>query len=649
MQERVIPKNLKIDPVAPQSGFISYDDVFRLVRQYFATIAFSIIATLAIVVGYVLMAEPVYRARTEIIIDPKMPQVLREQTGEISFSMDTAQVESQIAVLRSERIADTVVERLNLMSDPEFRPRRGGIVNFIHRQLGWHDPATGPDSELAKKRAAISAFENGLDVGRVGMSYAIEIYFSSSNPAKAAKIANAVTEAYVNDQLESKAQTSRQGSDWLEERINQLRAQMNTASKKVQLYKASHDYRIIGRPIPDLPNGSPAAAAPGGVANEAHPPNSHSTANAPPENSLEELESTAATYRRIYESYLQAFTESVQRQSFPVADARVITPATQPLTKSSPKTMILLAFGTMLGGLAGIGISFVRHVLDNTIRIPRQIRETIGVDCLGQVPCFSKPASFIFLQHTAPMLAGREKFKAYASSILANTRSDFRFDEVIKSPASAFTTGLASVQAAMKLSTWRSPLRTIGITSASQGDGKTTLAINLAALSAKSGLRVLVIDCNFHNPSLSNGFAPDVESGLVEVLADQTLLESSKIRIEMQGIDFLPVGNASPDAPAGRAINFESMRALLKNAVESYDVVLLDMPEIRTDFDALNIGALLDGVILTVTWGSTSTELLAEAAHMLRTSQSNIIGAIINKADASSSPDSYLRQFQRFY
>jgi capsular exopolysaccharide synthesis family protein len=648
VQERVIPKNLKIDPVAPQSGFISYDDVFRLVRQYFATIAFSIIATLAIIVGYVLVAEPVYRARTEIIIDPKMPQVLREQTGEISFSMDTAQVESQIAVLRSERIADTVVERLNLMSDPEFGPRRGGIVNFIHRQLGWHDPATGPDSELAKKRAAISAFENGLDVGRVGMSYAIEIYFSSNNPAKAAKIANAVTEAYVNDQLESKAQTSRQGSEWLEERIDQLRAQMNIASKKVQLYKASHDYRIIGRPTPELPNGSSAVAAPGGVANEAHPSNSHSTANAPQENSLEELESTAATYRRIYESYLQAFTESVQRQSFPVADARVITPATQPLTKSSPKTMILLAFGTMLGGLAGIGISFVRHVLDNTIRIPRQIRETIGVDCLGQVPCFSKPASFVFLQHTGPMLAGREKFKAYASSILANTRSDFRFDEVIKSPASTFTTGLASVQAAMKLSTWRSPLRTIGITSASEGDGKTTLAINLAALSAKSGLRVLVIDCNFHNPSLSNGFAPDVESGLVEVLADQTLLESSKIRIEMQGIDFLPVGNASPDAPAGRAINFESMRALLKNAVESYDLVLLDMPEIRTDFDALNIGALLDGVILTVTWGSTSTELLAEAAHMLRTSQSNIIGAIINKADASS-PDSYLRQFQRFY
>jgi len=639
---------LKIDPVALQSGFISYDDVFRLVRQYFATIAFSIIATLAIVVGYVSVAEPVYKARTEIIIDPKMPQVLREQTGEISFSMDTAQVESQIAVLRSERIADTVVERLNLMSDPEFEPRKGGLSNFIRRLLGWHDPAAGPDSELAKKRAAISAFENGLDVGRVGMSYAIEIYFSSNDPAKAAKIANAVTEAYVNDQLESKAQTSRQGSEWLEERIDQLRAQMNIASKKVQLYKASHDYRIIRRPAPELPNGSPAAPAPAGVANESHPLNSPTAASPPPENSLEELESTAATYRRIYESYLQAFTESVQRQSFPVADARVITPATQPLTKSSPKTMILLAFGAMLGGLAGIGISFVRHVLDNSIRIPRQIRETIGVDCLGQVPCFFKPASFEFLQHANPMLAGREKFKAYASSILANKRSDFRFDEVIKSPGSAFTTGLASVHTTMRLSTWRSPLRTIGVTSASQGDGKTTLAINLAALSAKSGLRVLVIDCNLRNPSLSEGFAPDVESGLVEVLADQALLESLKVRIEMQAIDFLPVGNVSSHATAGSAINFESMRALLKNVVESYDLVILDMPEIRTDFDALNIGALLDGVILAVTWGSTSTEHLAEAAHMLRTSQSNIVGVIINKAVASS-PDSYLRQFQKLY
>ncbi|HVX37321.1 MAG TPA: polysaccharide biosynthesis tyrosine autokinase [Hyphomicrobium sp.] len=622
MQERFVPNNLNVHSATQQSGFVSYSDIFRLVSHYAGTIILSVGVTLFAVIAYLVVTEPVFKARTEIIIDPKMPQMLREQTGEISFSMDTAQVESQMAVLRSEKIAATVVDRLNLMNDPEFGPRKRSLFGLIEDRLRPHKPVDTAETQLERRRAAIRAFEDGLDVGRVGMSYVIEIYFSSNDPVKAAKIANAVTAAYVDDQLESKAQTSRQGSEWLEERIDQLRGQMNEAAEKVQLFKATHDYRIARKPAAgDLDSLLGSIDKKNGAAVQAD----GQDAARGPKNSLEELESTAATYKRIYESYLQAFTESVQRQSFPVADARVITPATQPLTKSSPKTIMLLAFGTMLGGLAGIGISFARHIFDSTIRVSRHITEAANVDCLGDVPSYSAQSSF-----GVPGLTIRRKPTCH-------------FGEVLRSPDSAFTKGLVSAQTAISLATWRTPVRSIGFTSASECEGKTTLAANFAALQAKSGLRVLLIDCDSRAPTLSNKFAPGVESGLWEALSGDASLESAMVRIDSLGIDLLPI---SSEVPLHRgAFPADGMRALLKKAATTHDMVIVDMPEIKNDLHALSVSALLDGVILAVSCGRTSAESLAEAADMLRKCQSTILGAIINRSEKPAAGFA-IRQFK---
>ena len=622
MQERFVANNLNLHSATQQSGFISYSDIFRLISHYAGTILLSVVVTLFAVIAYLAVAEPVFKARTEIIIDPKMPQILREQTGEISFSMDTAQVESQMAVLRSEKIAATVVDRLNLMNDPEFGPRKRSLFGFIEDRLRPHKPVDTAEIQLERRRAAIRAFEDGLDVGRVGMSYVIEIYFSSNDPAKAAKIANAVTAAYVDDQLESKAQTSRQGSEWLEERIDQLREQMNEAAEKVQLFKATHDYRIVRKSAAsDLGDLSEPIDRKKGDAVQA----GGEQGSRQPGNSLEELESTAATYRRIYESYLQAFTESVQRQSFPVADARVITPATKPLTKSSPKTMMLLAFGTMLGALAGIGISFVRHVFDSTIRVARHVVEAANVDCLGDVPSYSAPSSFT------------------VSRLSIGRKPADHFDEVLRSRDSAFTKGLVAAQTAIRLATWRSPVHSIGFTSASECEGKTTLAVNFAALQAKSGLRVLLIDCDSRNPTLSNKFAPGIESGLWEILTGDASLEAATVRVDFLGIDLLPISSAVPLQHG--VFPADGMRALLKKAAATHDVVVVDMPAIKNDLHALSVSALLDGVILAVSCGRTPAESLVEAADMLRKCQSTILGAIINKSEKQASGFA-MRQFK---
>ena len=194
-------------------------------------------------------------------------------------------------------------------------------------------------------RRALAAFQAGLEVRRLGVSYVIEISYTSDKPEKSALLSNAIAEAYIEDQLVARGAAVAQGSKWLEQRIDELRVQMNELALKVQAFKARRDYRIVN---------SEAAPAP---ANRAEP------AAAAPQASLEELEFTAQTYRKIYESYLQAFTESVQRQSYPIANARIISRAEPPLTRSHPKVLKWLVLAGAVGALCGIGIALLREAL----------------------------------------------------------------------------------------------------------------------------------------------------------------------------------------------------------------------------------------------------------------------------------------------
>src|SRR5262249_14022588 len=133
---------------------------------------------------YVLMTDPIFTARSQILIDTKMPQLLREESGEINSSLDNAQIESQIAVLRSEKIATMVITELNFSEDPEFHDQKASI--FVKLGSWFSGEGKTETTEFARSRGAIAAFESGLGVHRTGLSYAIDITFSSKNAAKAA-------------------------------------------------------------------------------------------------------------------------------------------------------------------------------------------------------------------------------------------------------------------------------------------------------------------------------------------------------------------------------------------------------------------------------------------------------------------------------
>ena len=186
------------------------------------------------------------------MIDAPKLQLFQQQSILADNPIDTARVQSQIEVLKSENIAFAVIKSLDLTEDSEFVGSGGGglpgaVFSFIDSLFGF-EPAT---SEFELKRRAIKAFQSRLSINRVLLSYVINIDFWSYDPERAAQIANAVADAYIADQLQAKYQATRRGSVWLQDRIKELRDQVSNAERAVVEFKTK--YNIVSTGGSDKP------------------------------------------------------------------------------------------------------------------------------------------------------------------------------------------------------------------------------------------------------------------------------------------------------------------------------------------------------------------------------------------------------------
>ena len=192
------------------------------------------------------------------MIDTRKVQIFQQQSILGDIPIDTAQVESQVEVLKSENIASAVIKNLHLTEDPEFIGSGGGLLGALFNAVFFGEFGSGvqvPASEFELFRRAMGAFQSRLSVKRIGLTYVIQIGFRSFNAERAAQITNAVADAYIVDQLEAKYQATRRASVWLQDRIKELRDQVSTAERAVVEFKTKNnivstggiDRRLLGQ------------------------------------------------------------------------------------------------------------------------------------------------------------------------------------------------------------------------------------------------------------------------------------------------------------------------------------------------------------------------------------------------------------------
>ena len=604
------------DPqVASAEGpLIDLAEAFRVLRRRRILVA-SILAVAVFGAGvYLAMTPARYTASSMLLFDVRKIEPFQQQ-GYPNAAADSAFVDSQVEVLKSENLARSVVRTLSLQSDPEFAPSGGFAIQGLIEGIVQAVLGTSQTSKESEQFArVVRMFQKNLTIKRTGLTYVVSIDYRSLDPNKAARISNAAAEAYLVGELESKYQSARRANVWLEDRINELKAQAAKAERAVAEYKAKNDVDTSESRL-----------------------NEQQLADASSQRRvlLKDLESSAQTYRALHEALLQRVTQFTQQQSFPAAEARVVSQASPPLEKSDPKDLIALGVASVLGLVGGFGAAFAREYFDRTFRSSKQIEREVGVECLGILPAIA-PARWRLPKLRQDVASGERIIPA----------SMERHRLVVREPLSRFAETIRDLKVAADTADLHRPNKVIGITSARPHEGKSLVAANLSEMIALSGCKVLLIDCELRNGGLTGQFAPKARGGLLEVVAGRAAVNDFIWRDTITNLHFLPAvkpaggrdqntkEQLSPAALFQRTqLTPMGLKALLESVQDSYDYVILDLPPITPVADVKAISHLVDAFILVIEFGRTPQQAVIDALNAAPTVREKLLGTVLNKAD----------------
>ena len=348
---------------------------------------------------------------------------------------------------------------------------------------------------------------------------------------------------------------------------------------------------------------------------------------------LRELESNSQSYRALYDNFLQRYVESVQQQSFPITEARIISEASRPLSKSHPKTLLTLAVAAFGGLLIGIGIGAWRDVFDNVFRSSEQVERLLQTDCIAIVP-----------QLESNRQDAKGKQTKHAGMRLGMTRKTPQLQMTLRSLSSAITEAPFSAVAenirAIKVaidqqSTNLQGCKIVGVTSSLPHEGKSSISIALASLIAQSGARVVLVDCDLRNSALSQSLAPNTEAGLLRLLDGRGDF-NSVFRVDPRtGMKFIPVG-ARDDSVSSEVLSSKAIKTLFERLRHEADYIIVDLPPIAPIVDVRAASNLVDSYIYIVEWGVTKVEIVQQTLRSAKDVQEHLIGVVLNKADAWS-------------
>jgi succinoglycan biosynthesis transport protein ExoP len=730
------------------------EHVLGIVRRQYLVILFVGVLIMALGLIYVVTATPRFMAVATMFIDRgKVQPFAQQQQILLDNPIDSAAIEGQLQILKSDTIALSVINSLHLADDPEFG---GPIDNSAFFGL-FH--ASDKNSSSDRSRNALASFEKRLSASRVGISFVIEISFISNRPEKAAQIANAIVEAYINDQLEAKYEITRRANDWLQGRLAELQRQSAAADHAVADFKAKNNLVDVGKgqsadeqlisqlntqllearaqtstaqarldriqqiitaagDINDPTTGTVAdtlnsqiinqlrtrylellnreadlAARVGGnhlaVVNmqrqireikgsildelkrisetyksdfeiakqrqtdiekrlEAAISVSHSAGQA--QGALNELESKARTYHSLYDNLLQRYTELSQQETLPTTEARFITRASPPQDKTYPKTRLILA-GAVFAGLAlGFGLGCFREMLDSVFRTTKQVVAALHTNCLAVVPLAEKT------QASPSPAALEQKLQLEPAGLKTIMRRSSVMWTVNDAPLSRFAEAVRAVKLAVDLS-FPEKSKVIGITSAIPNEGKSTISTNIALLMAQVGARVLLVDGDLRNPSLSRALAPVAKGGILEVVSGKSSLKDVIWTDPSTNLAFLPAAIPFRLAHSNEIFSSDLTKQLFKELRQSYDYIIVDLSPLVPVIDVRATANLVDAYVLVVEWGRTKVKLVEHALRESENVYENLLGVVLNKAnmDVVHRYDGYLdgyyrnKHFARYY
>jgi exopolysaccharide transport family protein len=346
---------------------------------------------------------------------------------------------------------------------------------------------------------------------------------------------------------------------------------------------------------------------------------------------LNELQRNADAANALYQSFLERFKQTTAQQGMEQSDARVISPASIPTSPSEPRIILDLALGLVIALIGAVLAMVGAEIFDSGLTTADDVEHDFGLPALGSIP-------------TLDSVVDEDQG--------ANLPEPY--DYIVQKPLSGFAETFRTLRSSLLLCRTGRPVKLVAITSSLSDEGKTTTSYCLARISALSGDKVIVIDCDLRRRGF-NSFVPEEhEEGLIEVLSGKRSLDEVILPDRETGASILPLGR-SPYTPRD-LFSSSAMEQLLTDLTKKYDLVILDAPPVLAVADARAIVHRADAVVMLVKWRSTPRKAVESSLKVLQGANAYIAGIALTRVNQRQQskfgygdPAYYYGSYEKYY
>ena len=669
-----------------------------------------------------MLATPIYSATTQLLLDTRREKVVGVDQVLSDAIFDQTMVENQVTILQSNSLMRRVVEKENLVEDSEFGARDapdtmtlsnlyGSVLSQFFPSAAGQTPSVPELQPEQRVSASIEALKAATLIDRLPRSFVITVSVRSRDRLKAARLSNALADAFIVDKLDARFEAAQKASAWLSDRLGELRIQLRDSEEAVNRFrvengliraanmtlneqqlsemnaklvsartdtaekKAKYDQLEVlveaggiekAQSLPDVLKSTVISSLRGQEADvsrreadliarygERHPlvvnvraeradirnaiasetqriasnlKNEFEVAKAR-ETALEkslrevtgqtgsddkiairlrELERTASVNKMLFEDFLSRAKLTQEQSTFEARESRVINPATPPLKAAYPQKTLILFVAATLGILLGTVGAMAIESLNVGFTTHSQ------VEALLQLPVLSS----INRMNAGELTVNGEKLPLH--------------EFIVVKPLSRLSEAVRSLRTGVRMSDVDHPPKVIQMTSAIPNEGKTTLALSLAASTAAGGARVVLIDGDLRNPSTSRAIGASKEVGLVDILVGNASPEQVIISNGKNRPDIIAAGTRTQNPPD--LLGSERMRVLIDWLREHYDLVVIDTPPVGPVVDAVIVSDLVDKIVFVVRWSETARQMVSQCINRL-SAKRRVAGIVFNLVD----------------
>jgi polysaccharide biosynthesis transport protein len=322
--------------------------------------------------------------------------------------------------------------------------------------------------------------------------------------------------------------------------------------------------------------------------------------------------------RATYSDLLTRLNEAELSSQIKTTTLKVLDRAEAPRAPIEPKPVRNLIVAVLLGLVLGMGLALLRENLDRRIKSPEEAARLLRLPLLAVVP-----------------------------GVVPNKRVDKKKQEeegkdrpiTLRHPRSHYAECYRNLRTSILFSAGRAAPRSILVTSAVAGEGKSTTAANLAVVLTQSGRKVLLIDADLRRPSLQRCFANVGKRGIVEALRGACRPEEAVEHSSLEHLDLL-LCHAIPGNPS-ELLGSKEMLAMIEHFKQQYDVVVIDSPVIISVPDAIILAARVESVVLVHRPGSAERDMVRHAREKLDEVKANVLGLVMNNVNLEKSGYQY--------